>query len=169
MIRKACITDLIQIKKITEACTKKLIEQNIFQWTGKYPSLTVFEKDIEEEALYAYLDNGKIVGCIMFSEEKDQLYETINWLTQDDQNLYIHRLAVHPKNQKKGIARKLMDFAENIAKENRMKSIRLDTFSKNLRNIRFYKARGYTNLGDVYFVNQSKDPFHCFEKLVKTI
>ena len=169
MIRKADLADLDTIKKITEACTKDLIEHNIFQWTEAYQRLADFKKAIEHEALYAYLDNGKIVGCIMFSEEKDPLYNTVKWLTEDKKNLYIHRLAVHPRSQGKGIARKLMDFAENFAAKNGLLSIRLDTFSKNPRNIKFYKARGYVILGDVYFVNQSEYPFHCFEKQIKRI
>jgi len=169
MIRKAEKTDLIIIKKITDACTQNLIDQNIFQWNKEYPSLATFEKDIKEEVLYVYIDKIKIVGCIMFSEEKDPHYNNVKWITPDGHNLYIHRLAVHPKNQKQGIGRKMMDFAENFGKEKGMKSIRLDTFSQNPRNIKFYRERGYKKLGDVYFSKQSKDPFHCFEKLIKRI
>jgi len=169
VIRKAKITELITIKKITEACTQDLMDQNIFQWNKEYPSLKAIKKDIKEEALYVYLKKEKIVGCVMFSEEKDPIYNTVNWLTQDNKNLYIHRLAVHPKSQKRGIASQLMDFAEEFGEKKRMESIRLDTFSQNPRNIRFYEARGYVNLGKVYFKNQSNDPFHCFEKLIKRI
>lgn len=169
MIRKARIDDLIPVKKITEACTAALIEQGIYQWNSEYPSLTAFRKDIKEQSLYVYENKGAIIGCIMFSQEKDPLYNSIHWLTDDYKNLYIHRLAVHPNNQKQGIARQMMDFAGAYAMQEQIISIRLDTFSKNLRNIRFYKARGYTKLGDVYFVKQSQHPFHCFEKVVKRI
>ena len=169
MIRKALKNDLLLIKNITEACTQHLIEQEIFQWNQDYPSLAVFKKDIEEEALYVYEKKNEILGCIMFSKEKDPLYNQIEWLTLDDQNLYVHRLAVHPESQKQGIARKLMDFVERFALQNDIESVRLDTFSQNPRNIRFYEARGYKNLGDVYFVNQSQYPFHCFEKVLKRI
>ena len=169
MIRKANETDLIDVKKITDACTQNLIDQNIFQWNKDYPNLATFKKDIDEGALHVYVDKGKIVGCIMFSEEKDPLYNTIKWLTSDYQNLYIHRLAVHPRSQKQGFASKMMDFAENFGKQKEMKSIRLDTFSQNPINIKFYRERGYKKLGDVYFSKQSEDPFHCFEKLIKRI
>jgi ribosomal protein S18 acetylase RimI-like enzyme len=168
MIRKAVLSDLISVKKITEACTQALLEEGIFQWNKTYPSLEAFEKDIIQGALFVYLSDTKIVGCIMFSEEKDPLYNTVDWLTEEGLNLYVHRLAVHPNFQKKGIARTLMDFAEEFAKRNKMVSVRLDTFSKNERNIRFYEARGYTRLGNVYFSKQSKDPFHCYEKQIKT-
>ncbi|MBT8264540.1 MAG: GNAT family N-acetyltransferase, partial [Muriicola sp.] len=57
----------------------------------------------------------------------------------------------------------LMDFAETYARENQFMSVRLDTFSKNERNQRFYEARGYQKLEEIYFPNQSKDPFYCYE------
>ena len=37
----------------------------------------------------------------------------------------------------------------------------------NPRNSRFYKARGYVQLGNVYFPKQSEFPFFCFEKVLK--
>ena len=104
---------------------------------------------------------------MMFSEEKDALYNSIDWLTPDSSNLYIHRLAIHPEHQKKGWAKKLMDFAEDYAIKNGTISIRLDTFSQNKRNNRFYEARGFVRLGDVYFVKQSAFPFHCYEKVLQ--
>ena len=167
MIRKANLKDLHSVKKIAEACATNMINQGVFQWNEHYPSLAIFKKDIEEENLYV-IDLDEIVyGCIMFSEEKDPLYNTIDWLTPDRSNLYLHRLAIHPLQQKKGWGKKLMDFAENYALENGNISIRLDTFSQNLRNNTFYKARGYTRLGDVYFVKQSTFPFHCYEKVLQ--
>ena len=169
MIRKARKEDLFAVKGIAEACTKDLDNQGIFQWNSTYPSLAIFEKDILEEALYVYEIQGEIQGCIMFSEEKDPLYDTIEWMCPDFRNLYIHRLAVHPQFQKKGIARQLMNFAESFAIHNKMHSIRLDTFSQNPRNIRFYELIGYHIRGDVIFNHQSEYPFHCFEKLIKRI
>jgi ribosomal protein S18 acetylase RimI-like enzyme len=144
-----------------------MISQGVFQWNEHYPSLAIFKKDIEEESLYVIDLKGIVCGCIMFSEEKDPLYNTIDWLTPDHSNLYLHRLAIHPLQQKKGWGKKLMDFAENYALENGNISIRLDTFSQNLRNNTFYKARGYSRLGDVYFVKQSTFPFHCYEKVLQ--
>ena len=102
----------------------------------------------------------------MLSSYKDDVYKNVKWISEDSNNLYIHRLAVHPKFQKKGIARRMMDYAEAFAKSKNHKSIRLDTFSKNQRNNKFYKLRGYTKLEDVFFPNQSEFPFHCYEKLI---
>ena len=165
-IELATQNELDRVKEIAEACAKNMIENNIFQWNDKYPSREIFKEDIKNKSLYVSKINQKIVGCIMFSSSKDDVYNTVNWITQDECNLYIHRLAVHPIFQKRGIARKMMDFAEDFAKSNNYISIRLDTFSQNPRNNKFYKSRGYKKLDDVYFPKQSEFPFHCYEKLV---
>ena len=39
-----------------------------------------------------------------------------------------------------------MDFAEKYAKEKKFASVRLDTFSVNKRNLKFYESRGYQRL-----------------------
>ena len=165
-IELATQNELDRVKEIAEACAKNMIENNIFQWNDKYPSREIFKEDIKNKSLYVSKINHEVVGCIMLSSFKDDVYKSVNWITPDEYNLYIHRLAVHPIFQKKGIARKMMDFAEDFAKSNDYISIRLDTFSQNPRNNKFYKSRGYNKLDDVYFPKQSKFPFHCYEKLV---
>tara|TARA_Y200000002_G_scaffold77010_1_gene60552 strand:- start:1755 stop:2264 length:510 start_codon:yes stop_codon:yes gene_type:complete len=165
-IELAVISNLDKVKEIAECCATDMINRNIFQWNEKYPSKKIFKKDIESNSLYLARINKEIVGCIMLSENKDDVYKDIKWLSEDNINLYVHRLAVHPQFQKKGIGRKMMDFAEDYAKLNNYESVRLDTFSKNERNNIFYKSRGYTKLGNVYFPKQSRFPFHCYEKLI---
>ena len=102
----------------------------------------------------------------MLSLSKDEVYNNVKWLTKDEKNLYVHRLAVDPMYQKKGIGKLLMDFAEEYGLKNGLKSVRLDTFSKNDRNNKFYRSRNYIQLDDVYFPNQSEFPFHCYEKIL---
>ena len=165
-IELATQNELDRVKEIAEACAKNMIENNIFQWNDKYPSREIFKDDIKNKSLYVSKIDQEVVGCIMLSSFKDYVYKSVNWITPDEYNLYIHRLAVDPIFQKRGIARKMMDFAEDFAKSNNYISIRLDTFSQNPRNNKFYKSRGYNKLDDVYFPRQSEFPFHCYEKLV---
>lgn len=166
MIQKAAPTDIDRLKKITEACADHLISQGIFQWNKNYPSRAVFEADVTKETVYVYRKDNQIVGCVVFSYEKDHFYNKVNWLSEEDRHLYVHRLAVHPDCQGKGIARSLMDFGEAMAQENKCRSIRLDTFSKNPRNNTFYQARGYQHVGEVFFSQKSPYPFYCYEKLL---
>ena len=151
MIRKAILSDLNIIKKIAESCAQNMISNNIFQWNENYPSKNIFKKDISNKNLYVFEDGSLVKGCIVLSKQKDLVYNDISWLTKDYKNLYIHRLAVHPDYQKMGLAKSMMDYAENYAIKNNYVSIRLDTFSKNPRNIKFYEIRGYINLGNIFF------------------
>lgn len=166
MIRLGIPSDNIDSKVLTTACAQHLCRQGIEQWNENYPSLAVLTRDLEAGNAYVYLQEGQLVGTVMFSQEKDPLYDPIQWSTHDNGAYYVHRLAVHPDYQGQGIAKALMDFVENEIKRLGGSAIRLDTFSQNPRNIKFYKARGYTQLGDIYFEHKSPYPFHCFEKVM---
>lgn len=166
MIRRAKIGEIPEILTITKACATYMIKKGIFQWNEHYPSQNAFEKDIERGELFVLLLDGSIIGTIVISTLMDEEYVPITWLSSNGNNLYIHRLSVHPKYQGKGYAQQLMDFAEKYAKTNNFTSVRLDTFSQNKRNQKFYETRGYQKLGDIYFPKQSEHPFHCYELLL---
>ena len=118
MIRKAISQDIPRIKKITEACARHMIAQGIFQWNENYPDLAVLTKDVKQGSVYVVEAQEKIIGCVMFSMVMDNFYKDIAWLTPNAKQLYVHRLAVHPEEQGNGIARSLMDFGEQLAREN---------------------------------------------------
>ena len=167
MIRLAKKTELPKILAITRACAKDMINQNIFQWNEEYPSQTAFEKDITRNELFVLVIEERIIGCMVLTPIMDSEYIPIRWLSENKNNLYIHRLAIHPKDQGKGFAQKMMDFAEQFAINNNYCSIRLDTFSKNDRNQKFYEIRGFKRLGEIHFPKQSEFPFYCYEWLCK--
>ena len=166
VVREAKTTDIKSILAITNACAKDMTSKGIFQWNENYPNKEAFENDLKNNWLYVIVNNQNPIGSISITPNMDKEYKPVKWLTNNSQNLYIHRLAVHPKMQGKGYAQQLMDFAESYAKQNNYKSIRLDTFSKNFRNQRFYEQRGYVRLENVYFPQQSQDPFYCYELVI---
>lgn len=163
MIRKALETDIDPVMLITKACANAMIANGIYQWNAYYPNRNAFLNDIKRDELYVLEIKGKPIGSIVISTQMDKEYIPISWLTENENNLYIHRLCVHPERQGKGYAQQLMDFAEQFAIAQNYSSIRLDTFSQNKRNQKFYELRGYKRLGDIYFPKQSEFPFHCYE------
>lgn len=163
MIRKAEEIDIEPIISMTKACAKTMVAKGIYQWNEHYPNTNVFINDIKRDELYVLEIASQVVGCIVISTYIDKEYVPIKWLTKNGTHIYIHRLAIHPAIQGKGYAQNLMAFAEQFAIENNYSSIRLDTFSQNKRNQKFYELRGYNRLGDIYFPKQSKFPFHCYE------
>ena len=155
--------DIDTIMAMTKACAKHMISKGIYQWNEYYPNKDAFVKDVRRNELFVLEINGEIMGLLVISTLMDNEYQSIDWLTDNKNNIYIHRLAVHPAFQGKGYAQQLMDFAEAYAIENNYTSIRLDTFSQNKRNQNFYELRGYKRLGDIYFPKQSEYPFYCYE------
>ncbi len=166
MIRKAKLPEIAEIVELTRACGKEMASRGIYQWNEYYPSRTVLENDIDRGELYLLEDSRVILGIIALTTIIDEEYKSVSWLTPNDNNLYVHRLAVDPEYQGLGYAQQLMSFAEAFALEGNFESIRLDTFSQNPRNQRFYEQRGYSRLGEVYFPNQSEDPFYCYELIL---
>ena len=165
-IRAAKIHEIPEIMEVTRACATYLINKGILQWNDQYPTKEAFINDISRRELYVLMDRDRIIGMITITTIIDEEYKSVKWLTNTENTIYIHRLAVHPEYQGLGNAQLLMDYAEKFAVENGFESVRLDTFSKNIRNQRFYEQRGYVKLEDVYFPNQSEDPFHCYELLL---
>ena len=166
MIQKAVISDLNELYAITKSCAQVLIENQIFQWSENYPSKEILQKDIELQQIWKLTIATQIIGIIVLTEIEDAEYKNVQWITNNNRNLYIHRLAVHPNFQGKGYAQQLMDFAEHYAKEKQYKSIRLDTFSQNKRNQQFYEKRNYIKLEAIYIPTQSEFPFYCYEKIL---
>lgn len=165
-IIKAKIPNLNQLHVLTKSCAENMIANGIFQWNEKYPSKEVLQKDIELEQIWKLEERETTVGIIVLTEIEDKEYINVKWLTKNNKNIYVHRLAVHPNFQGNGYAQKLMDFAENYASKNKYNSIRLDTFSQNKRNQLFYEKRNYVKLENIYFPNQSEHPFYCYEKVL---
>ncbi len=163
MIVLAKNDEIAEILLLTKACAQHMIDRDIFQWNELYPAEAAFKSDIERGELYLLKQNKKIIGTIVLSTFMDAEYHDVKWITPNATNLYIHRLAIHPKFQRKGYAQQLMDYAEAYAKKNDFKSVRLDTFSQNPRNQHFYEQRAYKRLGSIYFPKQSKHPFYCYE------
>ena len=167
MISLGLPSEIDAIIALTKRCGTHMRENGIDQWDENYPDYTNIENDLKTETLFAYRDGETIIGIVVLNESQDEEYDEINWLSNSEaRNLVVHRLAVDPIHQGKGIARKLMDHAENYARQKQYDSIRLDTFSQNPRNQRFYSKRGYTDLGSVYLKYKKEHPYFCYELLL---
>lgn len=145
------------------ACGAAMRARGIFQWNEAYPTEAAFMNDVARGELWVLDSGSEPAGCLVLSEHMDSEYQTVSWETPDQGARYVHRLAVRPELQRQGLGAMLMDFAEARARSEGAGAIRLDTFSRNAGNQRFYEKRGYKRLGAVYFPNQSAYPFYCYE------
>lgn len=160
-ILKAKIEHLTTIMNIVKNSIIHMESKGIYQWDNIYPNEEVIDNDIDEENLYVYFDENIIKGIIVLNEHEDKAYESVNWKYNLGSHFVIHRLCVEPNYQGKGIARMLVQFAENYGKKNGYESIRLDAFVQNEGACKLYEKSGYDKVGIVTF---RKGEFYCFEK-----
>ena len=137
--------------------------QGIHQWDEIYPSRTTLQTDIEKQYLAVMEVDGQIAGMIVINSEESPEYQTIHW-QHLGKVLVIHRLTIDPSFQRRGLASRLMEFAEQTAEMQGCDTIRLDVFQQNPGAIALYERLGYTKAGVVQF---RKGLFFCMEKVVK--
>jgi len=161
MIRKGKIDDIEGIIGIFEAAVIDMEAEGIYQWDSIYPNVEVIANDIREGNLYVWDDESVVKGLIVLNEDEEEEYKRIKWQFNSGKHLVIHRLCVHPKYKGRGIAKLLITFGEQLAKENKYEAIRLDAFIPNERACRMYENAGYAKIGIVTF---RKGKFNCYEK-----
>ncbi|MBN4077565.1 GNAT family N-acetyltransferase [bacterium AH-315-C20] len=151
------------IFELLRACGQHMIDNGLFQWNEEYPTLQHVQGDFARGSLYCYKVENEIAAVISMDDKQSPEYKEIVWKHLQDRVFVVHRLAVLPTYQKRGIAKELMDFAEKHARSNGYESIRLDAYSANERALNIYRNRGYSYRGDIYFALRDL-PFFCFEK-----
>ena len=157
--------DIVDILHMINSCVNDLRNNGIFQWDENYPSKTIIKDDIKKKELYAIRHNNKSIAIIVINEFQDKEWETVLWSEKIKKPLIIHRLTVDINWQKKGIGRKLIDFALNYARENKYDSVRFDVYSGNPDLIKTYEKMGCEKKGEVYFPHREL-PFYCYELLI---
>jgi GNAT superfamily N-acetyltransferase len=166
MIRKAHTSEVDTLTDLVSKCGKHMRENGIQQWLEGYPNREIIEADVEEGTVFVLEEDGKIKSMVVLNEKQDPEYQELDWLTNSkSKNLVVHRLATFPKYQGQGLGSKMMSFAEDYARKNKYDSIRLDTFSQNKGNIKYYENKAYTKIGAVNLKYRIDFNYICFEKV----
>ena len=114
-IRKANSEDLNTVMQIIKSCTQDMISKKIYQWNDKYPNRETFFNDIENEDLLLLVEGNQLLGCVSVTNKMDDFYSTIDWIATTKKNIYVHRLAIHPKYQGLGYAKRIMKYIETVS------------------------------------------------------
>ena len=161
MIEQISIGDFKKALEIFDDVKKNMQNNGIDQWDELYPNSNIINDDIQRKVAFGYFQENQLVGYIVIDENFNEEYNDVDWKFQDTKPLIVHRLAVKSQFQGKGIAKKLMQFAETKGRQDGYNTMRLDTFSLNPKALNFYKTLNYRLAGEVIF---RKGLFYCFEK-----
>jgi GNAT superfamily N-acetyltransferase len=143
---------------------KHMLENNIQQWDEIYPSKEIISADMDGGSAFGLFINDKLSGYVALNSEQSPEYSIIPSKDINGKILVIHRLFIDPKEQKKGLGKKLLNFAELYGKENLFSSIRFDAFSQNKTATHLYEKNKYNLMGTVTY---RKGKFYCYEKSLK--
>ncbi len=106
--------DLDLLHDIVKDATRHMDEQGIPQWDEIYPNNEILMKDIERQELYVIETEGRLAGSITLSEDQPPEYASVPW-RYVGRALVVKRLSIAPHCQRRGLASRLMDFAEETA------------------------------------------------------
>ena len=93
-----------------------------------YPSQEFLHDSINRQQLYIGEADGQIISCMVVNHNYNDEYNDVKWsvIATDDELLVIHALGVLLTYSGKGIAKKMVKKVIDFARENNIKTIRLD-------------------------------------------
>lgn len=157
--------DLLATMQTVAACVAELNDIGIDQWDENYPDIKVIGSALESRTLYVCKEREKILLAAGLDTLQPKEYSSCRWIYAEPA-LVVHHLCVHPSLWRRGLANIFMDFAEAHARANDLGSVRLDTYVHNPAALSLYRARGYSEVGQVVFPRKGLG-FICFEKSVQ--
>lgn len=162
MMRRAELADLKQIMATIRATIMEMQTYNNTQWDETYPQENDFINDIREENLYVSELDGQVVAFLCINKVEPVEYEELNWSSRNEA-MVIHRMAVDPNHRRKGIAKELMNFADDLAQQHNISYLKTDTNSLNEKMKALFVRCGYTYIGEMNFLGK-ETPFYAYEK-----
>lgn len=170
MIRKGTAADLDGCEQVYEEhLDYEAANTNYTNWAkGLYPTRATAEKALAAGTLYVDEEDGVIVGCANLNHIQPKEYANIPWSipAEGDEVFVIHTLVFRPTHTGGGRGRRFVAFAEDLAKQQGCKVIRLDTYEGNEPAKAFYPKLGYRYAGitEFFFENFIWENLVCFEK-----
>ena len=163
-LRPANINDLETIWKIIQHAILRRKEEGSTQWQDGYPNPETILNDINSRNGYVLVLDTEIVAYAAIIFDPEPAYHDIigTWLC--DQNYaVVHRVAVHEDWLGKGLATKIFELTEEVARKNEVYSIRVDTNFDNAPMLKILDKIGYSYCGEVFFRGSARK---AFEKLL---
>jgi len=165
IIRLATVADIVKIMEMVAEVVPVMRASGNFQWGDDYPNPDVFNQDIEKQQLWIVEIEDVIAGVTAITTDQDPEYADAGWDITEEA-IVTHRLAVHPGFQGKGIAKALMNQAEQVALNRNIKILRVDTNSENKATQALFPKLGYTFSGEIGLKKRPGLRFFCYQKLL---
>lgn len=147
MIRKATVNEYERVLEFYYQLIDDMQEMEYHpKWQkGIYPDPEELKIALENEELFIEEENDEIIAAMRVNHEGTEGYEKIAWATDaaKEDVTVIHMLGVAFSRQRKGIAKKMVQFVIDQARNEKQKAIRLDVLVGNIPANRLYESMGF--------------------------
>ncbi|CAM3681839.1 GNAT family N-acetyltransferase [Weissella cibaria] len=148
--RKARLSDLDAILKITDQAVAFLASQDSPQWQGNDgPTRAEFETAINAGVAYVLIYDKQVAGVAKLISGPEAAYDNIDGQWNGDATTYmtIHRVTVDGEIRGQGLAQQLLHDLIVIARERNFTDIRIDTQAVNAIMQHVITKLGFTYQG----------------------
>ena len=148
---------------------QRIARLGIDQWQDGYPEPELIQEDIDLGRGWVFDDDGRVAAYAVLLSGREAVYDSIDgkWLTEGNNYLTIHRMAIDDDWCGKGLSVQMLTFAEALARKQGLSSVRADTHRGNLAMRGLLKKCGFTYCGEVVYEVTAGDPIRvAYEKLV---
>ena len=150
---------------LLKVCISDMHSKGLRHWNSAYPDADILQSDLQKGSVYLIKDRRVCKGMMTLRSSEPEAYKDIKWPNGCIKPLYLHRMAVHPKWQGMGLARQLIGFAGDYAREHGHDCIRLDVFSYSEVARRLYEKNDFFEIG-TFHMDEQKIPYVCYEKQI---
>ena len=151
VFRNAGALEVQSCYRVLSDAREKMWREGRDQWTADYPLPLDVKRDIDNGCAYV-LDAGSgpvAYGAVIFTGEPAYAGITDGQWLSDLPFVVVHRLAVSPQWQGRGLAREFIRSVEKLAAERGFRSFRIDTREDNAAMIHLLLQSGFTKCGTV--------------------
>lgn len=162
-IRLAVREDVASVIDLLQRIVPSMRAAGNLQWDENYPTVVIFEHDVEQEQLWVAEIDGVLAGMIAVTTGQDPEYGHAGWNVEEE-GVLAHRLAVDPKFRGAGVAAALMRKAEEVAMERGIPTVRTDTSMENEAAQGLFLKLGYRKTGEIGLSFRPGLRVVCYEK-----
>ena len=163
LVRQGKFEDVAAVMALVRRVVPLMRANGNLQWDAHYPDAAVFERDVGQAQLWVADDEGRIAGVAAITTDQEPEYAEVGWDTTE-LAVVVHRLAVDPAFQGKGVAMALMLQAEAVARRREIAVLRVDTNTQNEATQRLFPKLGYSLAGEIGLGFRPGLRFRCYEK-----
>lgn len=171
MIRQVLPEEAPRAAQVYQLCAKAMNEHGFYNWNENYPSVREAERDAQSGTLYGYYRHEELCGLVTLDQQEVPQYAGVPFLVPRGEALTVHRLAVSPLHQQRGISRELLRYGMRLAAEKGLRALHIDCLSINPGPMRLIASLGFRRVGEIYYPKKDprvRDyPFYCFEKMTE--